>query len=304
METQFQDLIIRRPTSADLETVYQLIIACDIAEYGDPDTELGDLRQEWREVDLAHDVWLAYDRNTLVGYAIVFAQADKASFDFYTHPERDLADLAAYLIAQSEARAKAVATQEIALTTIIPSVNQPAIAAIEATGFAVSKYYFRMQIDLTEPPSPPPWPTDCILRPIQPETEAQRVFDFIYQAFDWRDSPPPDFAWWRSYMMREDHFRPELWFLLFQQETLIGTALCYDYDDHGWVRQLAVAKPWRRHGLGSNLLRHVFGVFYQRGHRQVALGVEANNNTAVTFYERVGMYRARQFNEYAQSLSK
>jgi len=78
--------------------------------------------------------------------------------------------------------------------------------------------------------------------------------------------------------------------------------LCYDYPQHGWVRQLSVTQPWRRQGLGSALLRHSFGVFYRRGHKQVALGVSSQNPNAYSLYEGVGMRRVRQYDEYEKSL--
>jgi hypothetical protein len=77
----------------------------------------------------------------------------------------------------------------------------------------------------------PVWPEGCTLRPIVAKQDDQMVNDFIQAAFDrpWRVSP--SFESWRDYMMRPDHFKSDLWFLLFDGEELIGAALCYDYTD-------------------------------------------------------------------------
>jgi ribosomal protein S18 acetylase RimI-like enzyme len=79
---------------------------------------------------------------------------------------------------------------------------------------------------------------------------------------------------------------------------IIGASLGYSYPEEGWVRQLAVDAVWQRRGVGAALLRHSFLVFKELGHETVGLGVRAENETAVQFYERVGMYRARQYDEY------
>jgi ribosomal protein S18 acetylase RimI-like enzyme len=103
-------------------------------------------------------------------------------------------------------------------------------------------------------------------------------------------------------MMRPDHFSPELWFLAYHREALVGAALCFDYPQYGWVRQLGIVQTWRRKGLGSALLQNAFQVFYQRGHKQVALGVSSENPDAYSFYEKIGMRRVRQYDEYQKNL--
>jgi ribosomal protein S18 acetylase RimI-like enzyme len=50
------------------------------------------------------------------------------------------------------------------------------------------------------------------------------------------------------------------------------------------------------------LLRHVFGEFYRRGRPRIALGVEATNAQAYSLYEKVGMQRVRQYDEYRKAL--
>lgn len=95
----------------------------------------------------------------------------------------------------------------------------------------------------------------------------------------------------------------DLWFLLFDREELIGAALCYDYTEFGWVRQLAVAPSWRRQGVGSALLQHAFRIFIQRGHKKVALGVDSARPRAQSLYENVGMKCVRRYDEYHKALS-
>jgi ribosomal protein S18 acetylase RimI-like enzyme len=66
--------------------------------------------------------------------------------------------------------------------------------------------------------------------------------------------------------------------------------LCPWYPDTGWIRQVAVRADQRGQGLGLALLHHAFGALYERGHREVGLGVDEWNETgAKRLYERAGM---------------
>jgi len=86
-------------------------------------------------------------------------------------------------------------------------------------------------------------------------------------------------------------------------EQIAGVVLGYSYPDLGWVRQLAVRRPWRSKGCGLNLLYHTFGVFYRRGLRRVGLVVDSENATGATrLYERAGMHVAQQFDTYRKVL--
>ena len=86
-------------------------------------------------------------------------------------------------------------------------------------------------------------------------------------------------------MMRPDTFAADLWFLGIAGEQVVGACLCLEYPGQGWVRQLGVAETSRRKGLGTALLLHAFGEF-----------------RAFTFYQRVGMKRIRQYDEYEKPL--
>ncbi len=43
-----KDFFVHPPTMDDLESVYKLIEECDIAEYGEPEITLDDLRILWQ----------------------------------------------------------------------------------------------------------------------------------------------------------------------------------------------------------------------------------------------------------------
>ena len=297
LSTEFRTL---RPQPDDIQAVLALMNACDVAEYGEPDTDLEDIQYEWEKSDLNKDVWLIHhETNDLAGYALVFEMETLFQVNVYVHPDYRGHGLNDYLLSQCLTRIQQ--RQAAALKPVrayVAAVNQDDCRAAEQAGFTINKYHFRMQIEMTAPPAPAQFPAGSWLRPMQPGQDDQALYGFIKMAFDSAEWPFPNFDDWSGYMMRPDHFRPDLWYLLWHEAEIVGAALCFDYDLYGWVRHLAVAPGWRRQGIAANLLRYVFDVFYQRGQPRIGLGVQADNLGAVALYERVGMKRVRQYNEY------
>jgi GNAT superfamily N-acetyltransferase len=302
------NIIFTRPSTSDATAVLDLMIAVDIAEYGEPDSELEDLLQEWGEIDLSKDAWLVPDQqDRAIGYGKVAAGDTEFQMDFYVHPRSNIDDLRTEIILRCEKRVQELQISaghqsSVVLHTIASQTNRADNAALEKHGYKHGKYYLRMQHTMDQQPGKPAWPAGVQLRTIIQGEDDLPVFEFVNRNISHAGRTPGDFERWRSWMMREDHFIPELWFLLFADQEIIGAALCYDYEEYGWVRQLAVSPSWRRSGLGTALLQHSFYCFYSRGHRRVALGVEAKNLDALQFYEQVGMQRVRQYNEYVKQI--
>lgn len=298
---------LRRPTLEDAPAVLALMNACDVAEYGEPDSELEDFIYDWEAADLQRDGCLfeAAD-GSVAGYGFVSTWSGGFDIQCVVQPDSQQRGLEDALLTLAEQRAHEMLADASAippLARIYASHANTAIRqALASAGFQPQKYHFRMQIDQTEPPPAPQWPAGCRLRSVQPGRDDEILHRFIQTAFQRPGRTPQPFEEWRDFMMRADHFVPDIWFLLLRGEELLGAALCYDYEPYGWVRQLAVAEAWRGRGIGSALLTHVFGVFYRRGQTRVALGVEASNENAYRLYQRLGMRRVRQFDEYHKRL--
>lgn len=297
---------VRRPTVDDAQLVYELMVACDIAEYGEADSDVNDILGDWEGIDLSRDGWMVLGVDgRLAGYVVAIGRGPgRFKLDYYAHPDHESDELIAFLIATLEPRMAELATDGTALVeVIIPSVKERDPALLAAAGYQLERHYFRMWIGMDESPAAPVWPDGLTLRNVVPGEDDEGLFEFVMDAFDWPGREEmSSFERWRDYMMRPDHFIPELWFVVYSGGELVGAALCFDYIDYGWVRQLAVRKDWRGRSLGAALLRHVFGVFYERGRRQVALVVNAENANAQAFYKRVGMKMVRQYDEYRKPI--
>ncbi len=297
---------LQRPTRDDAPLVHQLLLAYDVAVYGEEDSDINDLLDDWSGMDLNKDAWLLFAADgRLVGYTgIEDRKQNHFYLDYFTHPTLPTDELDRFLVALGEERIREMAAAMPGrIVTIIPSTAERDIRVLSAAGYEVGKHYFRMLLEMEDAPPPPIWPPQLTIRNVIPGEDDQALFEFIQTAFDWPGREANNtLEAWRGFMMRPDHFISELWFLIHHEDQLIGAALCYDYIDYGWVRQLAVRKDWRGRGLGATILRYVFGVFYERGRDQVALGVEANNTDAIAFYERVGMKMVRRYDEYRKPI--
>jgi ribosomal protein S18 acetylase RimI-like enzyme len=51
-------------------------------------------------------------------------------------------------------------------------------------------------------------------------------------------------------------------------------------------------------------LRDAFALFHERGYDRAGLTVDAENENALRFYQRVGLCPVRQLDEYAKSVGK
>jgi mycothiol synthase len=303
-----EHLVIRRPVRQDAQTTLDLMIAYDVAEFGEPDSSLGDLEDQWSGIDLSRDAWLAYDKkDRLVGYSAVMGGNGRFTFDLYLHPGLAPDGLMEYLLEQCERRAcerlKEAADAHAPASIVFSEDNPKHRQSALDLGYAPYLYHLGMQINLDGPPPIPAWPEGIKLRTAVKGEDDRLIYDFIQAAFDRPGRVGPTFQAWRDFMVGANNHDSHLWFLAFHGKALIGAALCFEYPERGWVRQLGVKQGWRRLGLGSLFLQHAFGVFYQRGFTQVGLVVESDNLKAYRLYERAGMKCQRKIAEYRKMLS-
>jgi mycothiol synthase len=304
-----KDFNFRHPTTDDAQAVLNLMVRCNIAEYGEADSDMVDLLHDWEEIDLSQDAWLATDpTGELVGYAVVQPAGKNLRYDFYTAPTLKNSQLGKTLLDWCEGRAPGFAQQRnlppsANIIIYLAHVNEGNRGLVEQAGFQPARYHFQMYIDLTDPPEPPEWPPGVEMRTFVPGQDDQAVHTLIQTAFDQPGRTPQPFADWQAFMMRPELFDPSLWFLATAKHEIVGACLGLEYPGIGWVRQLAVWPAWQRKGIGAALLRQAFSAFRERGFEHVGLVVESRRPNAYTFYRSVGMYPRRQYDEYVRRLA-
>ncbi|MGY2044574.1 GNAT family acetyltransferase [Pseudomonas pergaminensis] len=79
-----------------------------------------------------------------------------------------------------------------------------------------------------------------------------------------------------------------LFFVAMDKKTVIGTILA-GYDGHrGWLYSVAVHADYRRHGLGSSLVRYAEQALTALGCMKINLQITSGNDAVAGFYEALG----------------
>jgi mycothiol synthase len=298
-------LTSRPPTRVDAQAITDLVIACDIEEFGAPDFELDDLLADWNRpgFDLDRDAVVVLDGERIVAYA-GFVRPDYA--DVYVHPEHRNRGIGSELLAWTEQHAleQLEPGAELRLGQVVTANRSGAQILLERAGYEPVRTYWRMEMLLDGSPPPPAWPEGVRVRTFDLERDARAVHALVEDAFaDNERHDAQTFEEWQAFMIDREAFEPGLWFVAEADRKVAGVVLCPDYQTEGWVRQLAVARSWRRRGLGTALLRQAMTEFHRRGRDRIGLVVDSWNRTgAKELYERAGMSVAREHTRMEKEL--
>lgn len=312
----------RAPNPDDIEAVFGIVAASDEAEIGQAEVSLEALQGEWDSPDfnVQADAQIVFAPDGRpAGYAEVWDKMRPVTpwLNVYVRPEYEQTGVRDYLLAWGEERAREAIARapegaRVALRSPITNGYEPALHSLGEAGLSLVRHFLRMVIDLDEPPPAPEWPDGITVRSAimgQDERavlQAQR--DSFQDHWGYVESPfEENLQSWLHHWQADGNFDPSLWFLAMDGDRIAGISLCAPHltghKDMGWVGTLGVTRPYRRRGLALALLRHSFQVLYQRGSRQVGLGVDASNLTgAVALYKKAGMRIALQFDMYEKEL--
>jgi len=308
-----EGLTVRPATLEDVETIYGLVRTYDLAQYGEEDSTLDDVRT-WHSapgVNLAEDTRVVFDQTgRLISWLMLEHRLNAKCFiTIRVLPDSNDPRVSDYLMHLSEgwARERMIQAEpgvRVSLNAWVPSTDQDSLNRCERAGFREIRRHWRMEIELNEMPAAPEWPQGVELRPFMSGYDDRRVFEAINTAFQdhWGYMPEP-YDEWRHYTVERAGFDPSLWFIAYEGDQIAGISLCAIYGQFGAVDTLGVLRPWRRKGLGLALLQHSFGEFYRRGLRKAYLGVDSQSLTGATrLYARAGMHVAREYISFEKEL--
>jgi mycothiol synthase len=279
---------VRRPTDADAPAVAELIGVFDSHFLGEPELSEADLVDEWRDLDLARDAWLVELDGCLTGYVAVHTDPHRY-VDGYVHPDFWARGIGTRLIelVETDARRRGWST----LRNGVLAEDDRAHELLRSRGYRDIRHFYRMTIELDEPPPGPVWPAGFSVAPVEYATDADAFHAALDEAFaqEWGHEREREVDWRAR---REGQgFDPTLWFAVKHDDEIVAAAACDEERfGMGWIASIGVRDAWRKRGLGLALLLHAFGELYRRGQRRIGLGVDAQNPTGATrLYERVGM---------------
>ena len=295
---------MRRPTLDDVPEILKLVHASDVAAVGEPDYTAEDVREMLTapNTDMAADCWVAMDRDgAIVGWAYPHNESgrDRDFIEVYAWPGRGvpvIRPLLALLLDRVRVRAARFGHDPYRVRAgAIP--NETAwIAALTDAGFAFLKTHARMTLSLAgAPTSPPPPAPGVTVRPVvhTDDAEMRRFHATIEEAFADTDHPATDYPTFRAQIAAETSVDWDEWLVGEVDGEWAGvlrSAGAGPDGNGGWVRALAVLRPYRRKGVGAALLRHAFAIYAAKGRTEAGLGVDmANPTEAIRLYRSVGM---------------
>jgi ribosomal protein S18 acetylase RimI-like enzyme len=168
---------------------------------------------------------------------------------------------------------------------------------------------FRMRVDLDDTLPSPVWPAGLTVSSVR-EGEERTAWEVSEEAFaDHWEFTPTTWEQWAHHMLAADAFDAELFLVARSENDVAGVCICrpeaIGRPGVGWIRILAVRRPWRRRGLGRALLLEAFARFRRRGALAVGLGVDGENTTgAVHLYESAGMHVELQWDIYERRIDR
>jgi mycothiol synthase len=207
------------------------------------------------------------------------------------------------IIAEVERRGRELAAGHENVTLRMGALaGEPRVAALlTAHGFREVRVFWSMTLRFDGPPPPPADVAGIDMRRLVPGQERE-VYQCAAEAFEdhWGDGFSSEESWLHRHVDASDSFDPELWFLAWKGERLIGLLLANAEAEEdpalGYVGLLGVRREARGRGIGEALLRRSFVTFHRLGKRGAQLVVDSESSTGANrLYERVGMTAQPRF---------
>jgi mycothiol synthase len=313
-------------TLNDADMVAELLNAVYV-DQGNPERRANpdDVRIDWQspKFDLTDSSAGVFDqRDQLVAYLCIWDNSSMPVhpwLDWAVHPEHFAPELLSALLGWGLEQAYRVIDRlpddvRVSVRTRALTGYTKAEDALQAAGFALNRYFYRMRIDMTEAPPAPMLADGFSIRPVRYPDEFEKMVAATEEAFQdhygYVDEPFEELLKeWNHWVTSDPLFDPAMWLVAVEDATgeiagiTVGRDEQFEDPTVAYVAELAVRAPYRRKGLALALLHHIFGLFYARGKPHVTLHVDADSLTgAVRLYERAGMSINEQRSSYEYEL--
>ena len=164
--------------------------------------------------------------------------------------------------------------------------------------FSLSRYYFRMKMDLSTVQIQIPAMPGIRIETFTKRKNLKEIIDCTEDCFLdhwgwWR--MPDDELWedWNHQIKSNPYHDSELWFLAMDEDKLVGLCLAdfgmNNAPDTAYIDMICVRKEYRKKGIASYLLQLTNSELVKRNKKAVALHVDGSSLTGATrVYGNVG----------------
>ncbi len=295
-------LTARGARMSDVPAVTTLIRASEAVDHGLAEQVEDEVGSYWRRpsFDPATDAVLVLEGDALVGYAEIYGwRADGT-----VHPEARSRGIGTALIAWTEERRLAQTPPEegARLGQTIIDTNLGARDLLIGRGYAPRHTSWVLTLPADAALSEQPLPSGITIRTARLGSEEREVYQIVEDAFnEWPTRVPASFELWKSIATGRSDFDPSLCFVADHDGEVVGAVWAIMYPTEGWVEQLAVRADHRNLGIGTALLRTVFGELRRRDAPSLGLNTDSRTGS-LDLYLNIGMTLRDTYTHYSRLL--
>ena len=295
-----EGLAARAHSWNDLDPLTAFLREVELHDQGEAMIEREDIRGLWSRpsFDMASRTLGVWDGSRIVGDATIDLER-RASVSI--HPAGRRQGIGTALRQWTETRARELGSGLVRQT--IYDGNESAVEHLARAGYTARDTSLIMRIDISGPTALATLPAGIELRPMYTGQEEHAVYELVDGALAEVSGralkPFEDFA--AATFARPD-FAPDDLLVTADAENLSGAAHLTRFGNELWIGYLAVARAYRRRGLGRALLQAAFASAYERGLTSCGLTTEASRPAAIALYRGAGMRVDRTYTQYALDL--
>ncbi len=142
---------------------------------------------------------------------------------------------------------------------------------------------------LGDEPYVPEWPAGARIVAFDEDRHPPSCHALLEGAYAQGQGEVPSYdAWWQGLRSDSEYAAGRVFVAVDDAGEVIAVAQCWT---SAFLKDFAIAAAWRRRGLGTAMLDHVFEAFRRDGFETLRLKVRADNHPAIAFYRAMGMVR-------------